>query len=114
MSTAFKIYTPDEAAALLRISVRTLVELLRVGDYDFADFAPAASKTQPWGRGRKVWGLTQDQLDAIVVGQTRRFPKPSDAPGLAPKSAFLPGHDGISRIREVKPRRKKPGPVAGG
>jgi hypothetical protein len=101
-------FTPSFAAARLGISTRTLVDLLKAGGYAFTDLSPSMDR-RSWGRGRKAWGLTRSQLDAIIDGQARRFPKPS-APGIAPKSAFLPGHDGISRIRKVTPRRKKAGP----
>lgn len=104
MSTtkAVTVHPPDEAARRLGgISVRTLVALLKAKGYPYTELKPGAT---PWGRGRQLWGLTDDQIAAVVAGQARRFPGPvaagqgTEAP---PKAAPvpLPGHDGKSRLK---------------
>jgi hypothetical protein len=97
------VHPPDEAAKLLGgISVGTLVALLKAKGYAYTELKPGA---RPWGRGRQLWGLTDDQIAAVVAGQARRFASP-EAPVARPPAVGLAahGHDGKSRLR--RGRRK--------
>jgi hypothetical protein len=102
------ILTPPQSAAMLGVSVHILVELLRLGGYPFTDLSPGG-KSKPWGRGRKTWGLTRAQLDAVVAGQARRFPTKATAPAVSSGSVLYPGHDGINRLRRPKPKPEPAG-----
>jgi hypothetical protein len=102
------VHTPQEAARRLGgISVATLVKLLRDGGYSYVSLSPGA---RPWGRGRKCWDMTDEQINALISGQSRRLPAPSEArQGKAAvdrttDSLRLHGWDGVDRL--ASPRKR--------
>jgi hypothetical protein len=107
MKDVDRFFSPDDAASHLRISVPTLISVLKVGGYSFTSLSAGE---KPWGRGRRSWGLTAAQLQAVMDGQTRQLPRPdagkqagqfgSETKGLP---RVLPGWDGKSRVRKIKP-----------
>lgn len=99
------VHGPDEVAKRLGgISVPSLVALLKAGGYTYTALQPGA---KPWGPGRKLWGLTDEQIAAVATGQARSFKLPEPAgDGAAtprpPATGPLPGHDGKSRLRRSR------------
>jgi hypothetical protein len=107
-AAVLEVLAPAECARRLGITVPTLVALLKAGGYSYTSLRPSSS---PWGRGRQHWGLTPDQLAAIVAGQSRRHPTPAEqgrgaTAGAAADALTLRGWDGIDRLRG--PRRQTP------
>jgi hypothetical protein len=104
------VHPPEECARrLANISVRMLVELLKTHGYEFTNLKPGST---PWGRGRQFWGMTDDQLAALIRGQTRRHPKPAVEQAKTELARIRPGliamgWDGKDRIRPVRRRAKK-------
>lgn len=90
-------FRPADAAAHLGGSQATLGALLRKHALAYTDLSPEQN-AKPWGRGRKTWGLTAEQLQAVKDHCTRRHATPTEA---TPRDvlAKLPGHDGKSRLR---------------
>lgn len=118
MSKLTGFYSPKEAAEYLRISVDRLTTLLRVEKLPFTDLSEKGDAV-PWQRGRKAWGLSGDQLAAIVAARSRRAadadPEKSARELALGQSAMLkamiPGHDGVrlsGRTRPKPPSRLKP------
>jgi hypothetical protein len=94
------VHEPAEAARRLGgISVATLIEILKVRGYEWTELTPGVKPWGKGGRGRKRWGLTDDQIAAVVAGQSRRHarPAPGDAPPPKPKGT-IPGWDGKRRL----------------
>jgi hypothetical protein len=106
-TAAITVHPPQEAARRLGgISVSTLVKLLRDGGYSFVSLSPGA---KPWGRGRKLWGMTDEQINALIAGQNRRHPPPSGAgQGKAAKGGDTDlrvyGWDGVDRLNSPRKR----------
>lgn len=99
------VLTPGEAAAMLGLTVPDLVARIRQHRYPFVERKPGG---QPGDRGRGRWGLTEEQVRAILRGMERLPPDPSPTPPepnqrSARASAASP--DGRSRLRRG-PRRK--------
>lgn len=104
------VHPPAEAARRLGgISVAQLVAILKARGYEYTELMP---ESKPWGRGRQVWGMTDDQIAAVALGQRRRHPAPKDEQGQEkPVSPGLKamGWDGINRISKDTSRlRRKP------
>lgn len=96
MGTPIIVHPPEVAAERLGgISVRTLVKLLREGGYSYTELSPGA---KPWGRGRRTWGLTDRQIETIIVGQARCIPQPE--PSV--QKSHMPGWNGIRRLKMRK------------
>jgi len=95
------VFTPEQAAEQLAgISVSTLIKLITAGGYSYTELSPGAKL---WGRGRKLWGLTDQQIQAIVDGQCRKMQTPAtiDPPqdNKRKPGRVVPGHDGKQRLR---------------
>jgi hypothetical protein len=108
LNSAPIVHPPEEAARRLGgISASTLVKLLREGGYAFVSLSPGA---KPWGRGRKLWGMTDEQINAVIAGQSRRLPAPTGA-GQGKATADrandlrLLGWDGRDRLATTRSRR---------
>jgi hypothetical protein len=97
-----RVHTPEECAAMLGgITVKKLVKILKAGGYAYTSLMPGST---PWGRGRQVWGLTDDQLGAVLRGQAKRFPSPEEATSANRTSGLRAlGWDGVSRLRRSRP-----------
>lgn len=108
------VYPPEEVARRLGgISVALLVSILKAHGYEYTQLTPGA---KPWGRGRQVWGMTDEQIADLIAGQTRQHPKPENP---ADRSAARPiaspglramGWDGVERASRPivpKPTRRK-------
>lgn len=90
------VLAPGEAASQLGISVPALVALVRRHRYDYTELVHGG---RPGDRGRNRWGLTPDQVRAIVRGQARQLPlPPRDPPPASPTPSALPCA-GPSRLR---------------
>ncbi len=96
------VLSPAAAAARLGTHVAGLVALLRRGRYRWTEIAPGG---KPGDRGRSRWGLTEEQLQAILRAQERQFPEPVPTTTVAAPSPYSP--DGRSRLRRG-PRPVKP------
>lgn len=95
---AITVHPPDVAARRLGgISTAKLIEILKAGGYSYTSLGTGAA---PWGRGRKCWGLTDDQIAAVAAGQQRTHARPEAAGAPARPAVALPGHDGKSRLRK--------------
>jgi hypothetical protein len=89
------IYRPGEAAAMLGMTVAALVTLIRRYRYTYREVRPDG---RPGDRGRNRWGLSADDIGAIVRGQARVLPDPAPVPEGPPK-ASPSSPDGRSRLR---------------
>lgn len=81
MAVTTKIYTPEEAAEVLRLSVGQLIRLIHANDFAYSNLMPSGNP--PWGPGKEEWRLSEEQLQVIILGQTRR-PPPKDATPAKP------------------------------
>jgi hypothetical protein len=105
------VHPPEEVARRLGgISVTQLVAILKAHGYEYTQLMPGS---KPWGRGRQIWGMTDDQIATLVLGQRRRHPTPHEAEdaltGRPPDSSNLKamGWDGVDRVRKIKSRPPK-------
>lgn len=96
------VVSPGYAAERLGIPVSGLVAIIRRHKYFFTELAPGG---KPGDRGRNRWGLTGDQLAAILRGQERGFREPEPPKTEPNKSPF--STDGKSRLRPVVKRGGK-------
>lgn len=100
VKVALDVHRPEEAARRLGgMTVANLVALLKARGYAFTELSPGVL---PWGkgaRGRKHWGLTDDQIAAIIAGQARSMPKQDPADVDPEPTRGIPGHDGIDRFQ---------------
>src|SRR5262245_45003665 len=107
-STSLVVHPPDECARRLGgITVARLIALLKSGGYTYTSLAPGS---KPWGRGRQAWGMTDDQIAAVIAGQSKRHPTPSAVPSVTKPESGLKalGWDGIDRLGlSGPPRRRK-------
>jgi hypothetical protein len=92
------VMPPAVAAARLGLPVPGLVTLIKTYRYGFTELSPGG---RPGDRGRNRWGLTEDQLVAIVRGQDRTFARGAEpASGKPADSGPSPASpDGKSRLR---------------
>ena len=97
-----RIYTPGQAAEALSISVPALVAILRRYCYPFTELAAGG---RPGDRGRGRWGLSEDQLRAVLEGQARAWAPPAEAGRRPSRGAASP--DGIDRLRYPKFTEKR-------
>lgn len=94
------VFAPAEAAAKIGIPVGALVAILRRHRYPFIEIHPGG---KPGDRGRNRWGMTAEQIEAVLKGQKRQFePEPAGEPAASRVSAVSP--DGKSRLRRRKAR----------
>jgi hypothetical protein len=104
-SKAVTVYSPEESAKRLGgITVPQLIAILKAKGYQFTELMPGS---KPWGRGRKVWGMTDDQITELVEGQSRVHPRPvsTDEEGHAvPAGLSAMGWDGVTRLKKIKSR----------
>lgn len=84
------VYLPGEAAKMLQMSRANLLALMRTKGYDFLPLAPGG---KPGDRGRR-WGLTADQVQAIIRAESRRLP-----PVVGDDGAFDAPPPGVTRRR---------------
>jgi hypothetical protein len=105
------VYPPEEVARRLGgISVTQLVAILKTHGYEYTQLMPGS---KPWGRGRQIWGMTDDQIATLILGQRRRHPTPQEVDdtleGRSPDSSSLKamGWDGVDRVRKIKSRLPK-------
>jgi hypothetical protein len=101
------VHSPVEAAKILgNIGIPALIRLLREGAYSYVALTPGA---RPWeAKGRRAWGLTTEQINEIIRGQTRRHPRPvADEAEQATAKAGLAVHgwDGVDRLGTGKRKR---------
>jgi hypothetical protein len=94
------IYWPGEAAELLGMTTGQLTALIRRRRYAFTEMALGGKPGDP---GRNRWGLTWDQIQAIVKGQSKVLPDAIPAATAKRLSPVSP--DGKSRLRKSNIRR---------
>lgn len=97
-----KLLNPQEAAAVLDVSVEVLARMIREGGYAYVETGPKPHRPPGVGRGRPTWRLTEEQLEEIVKGQTRCVAKPGeDAQHSTPSASVAFGDlwDGKRRRR---------------
>lgn len=101
------VYSPEEVSKRLGgISVTQIVAILKAHGYDYTQLTPGS---KPWGRGRQVWGMTDDQIAAVVRGQTKRHPPPTEAgQGGEPGGVKPAAHPPWDRRSRLRPRRRRP------
>ena len=81
------ILSPTDAAERIGVPVPELVAIIRRHRYGFTELKPGGRPGDP---GRKRWGLTHAQVDAIVTGQARAVreePKPEATAAARPRPA---------------------------
>lgn len=99
-----RVMTPREAAEVSGLPADTLAHLVKTKGHPFTPLRPGG---RPGKRGRGPWwGLTAEQLAAIVAAAQERFqPKPDDAGASTPRAALPrwtpPG--GKSRLKHKRP-----------
>lgn len=81
-----RVMTPREAAEVSGLPADTLAHLVKTKGHPFTPLRPGG---RPGKRGRGwSWGLTAEQLAAIVAAAQERFqPKPDDA-ASTPRAAL--------------------------
>jgi hypothetical protein len=107
--TVVIVHSPEEAARRLGgIAVPTLIAIIKDGGYSFTNLSPGS---KPWGRGKRRWGLTDSQIDAVIAGQSRQIPAPTGArrsKATADQAADvlrLHGWDGVDRLAPTRGRK---------
>lgn len=102
------VHSPEESARRLGgITVAQLIAILKAKGYPYTELSPGS---KPWGRGRQVWGMTDDQIAELVEGQMRSHPRPVDPDAKerpTPSGLAAMGWDGVTRLKTIKPRAFK-------
>ncbi len=68
-----RVLTPEEVCELLRVTRKKLIRLLKATGGAFTELTPGA---EPWGRGRQEWGMTHEQVKALLAKLARKHDDP--------------------------------------
>jgi hypothetical protein len=69
---AIELYTPEEVAALVGgITVKSLSEVIRNGRLETTTLGHVGPSARG-GRRRRVWGMTKQQIEALLALRNRR------------------------------------------
>lgn len=82
-----RVMTPKEAAEVSGLPAETLAHLVKTKGHPFTPLRPGGRPGKRCGKGYG-WGLTAEQLAAIVAAAQERFtPKPDESGASTPRAA---------------------------